>query len=284
MVYTYILYTYALRGFQVKRLLFLRSISAACLGVAAITGGRLLAQASIHGSPALVSVESSSRHDPSPGAYSAPEEALLPEAPSAVSASATPESSPVETSSFHSSFPDTRQRFDAYLASAFGPGAFVAAGISAAVDQTHSLKVGYPADGYPGPGQHPGHGTVPEWGEGFDGYAKRYASRYGMSLVSTTTRFGLGELLHEDVSYRKCECSGVLSRTSHAVTQSFVAHTASGRAVPSLPAIVAPFVGAEVAVAAWYPSRYGVSDALRTSTNLYVSLPVQNVVNEFLRR
>ncbi len=125
---------------------------------------------------------------------------------------------------------------------------------------------------------------MPEWGEGFDGYAKRYASRYGQSLVSTTTRYGLGELLHEDVSYHKCQCTGTLARSAHALEQSFVAHTSSGKAVPSIPALVSPFVGAEVAVAGWYPARYTVSDALRTSSNLYVSLPVQNLVNEFLRR
>ena len=180
--------------------------------------------------------------------------------------------------------PDAHQRLKNYLASAFGPGTFIAAGISSAVDQTHSLKVGYPSDGYPGPGEHPAHGTVPEWGEGFSGYAKRYASRYGMGLVSNTTRYGLGEVLHQDVSYHKCECSGTLPRVSHALTQAFIAHTASGRAVPSIPALVAPFVGAEVGVAGWFPSRYSVSDALRGSTNLYIGLPVQNLVNEFLRR
>ena len=212
----------------------------------------------------------------------------LPDAPVPANASvATPFSPSFNTrtaGSQSSSFPDLHQRFKNYLAGAFGPGAFIAAGISSAVDQTHSLKVGYPSDGYPGAGNHPDHGTVPEWGEGFDGYAKRYASRYGMSLVSTTTRYGLGEVLHDDVSYHKCQCTGALQRTAHAVEQSFIAHTASGRAVPSIPALVAPFVGAEVGVVGWYPARYDASDALRTSTNLYISAPVQNLVNEFLRR
>ena len=152
------------------------------------------------------------------------------------------------------------------------------------VDQTHSLKVGYPADGFEAPGKHPAHGTVPEWGEGFGGYAQRYASRYGMSLASKTTFYGLGEILHEDVTYHRCECSGVLRRSSHALTQAYVAHTASGKAIPSIPALVAPFVGAEAGVAGWFPARYGTSDALRQSVNLYIGLPVQNLVNELLRR
>ena len=213
----------------------------------------------------------------------------LPNAPEPVSA--TKDASPSEDkgnsvagANAAFTFSDSHQRFRSYLANAFGPGAFVAAGISAGVDQAHSLKVGYPADGFDAPGKHPAHGTVPEWGEGFGGYAKRYASRYGEGLVSTTTFYGLGELLHEDATYHRCACSGILHRSSYAVTQAFLAHTASGRAVPSLPALVAPFAGAEVGVAGWFPARYNASDALRQSADLYIGLPVQNLVNEFLRR
>ena len=121
----------------------------------------------------------------------------LPDAPLPAEAPSAPPSSRSSNTKIASlqisSFPDSRQRFNNYLAGAFGPGAFIAAGISSAGDQTHSLKVGYPSDGLSGIGNHPDHGTVPEWGEGLDGYAKRYASRYGISLVSTTTGYGLGE-------------------------------------------------------------------------------------------
>ncbi len=213
----------------------------------------------------------------------------LPDAPEPTSS--TGDASPIEgkpdsgsgASSIYT-FPDAHQRFKSYLASAFGPGSFVAAGIASGVDQAHPLKVGYPADGFNAPGKHPAHGAVPEWSEGFDGYAKRYASRYGEHLVSATAFYGLGVLLHEDVTYHRCECSGIVRRSSHALTQTFIAHTTSGKALPSLPALVAPFVGAEVGVAGWFPARYGVSDALRQSEDLYIGLPIQNFVKEFLRR
>jgi hypothetical protein len=197
-----------------------------------------------------------------------------------------PQASPSgSASTSHSdSFPTFQQRRHAYFYDLIGPGAFISAAVKATVDQTHPLSVGYPSDGYSSVGKHPAHGVVPEWGEGADGYAKRYASAFGMGLIGTTTRYGLGELLREDVSYHRCECTGILPRTEHALIQSFVAHTPSGRAVPSLPALVSPFVAAEAGVAAWYPARYNVTDALRTSSGLYYVLPVKNLIDEFVRR
>jgi hypothetical protein len=104
-----------------------------------------------------------------------------------------------------------------------------------------------------------------------------------MGLVGTSTRYGLGELLHKDVSYHHCECTGFLPGTEHAFLQSFVAHTRSGRAVPSLPALISPLVGAEAGVEACYPNRFNVSDVLRTSSGLCYSLPIKNVVAEFTK-
>jgi hypothetical protein len=184
----------------------------------------------------------------------------------------------------HFVFPTLSQREHSYFHDLLGPGAFIGATAKATVDQTHPLNVGYPSNGYSSVGKHPAHGVVPEWGEGADGYAKRYASAFGMGLVGTTTRYGLGELLHEDVSYHRCQCTGILPRTEHAFLGSFTAHTQSGRAIPSIPALISPFVAAEVGVVAWYPSRYNVSDALRTSTGLYYSLPIKNLIAEFTGR
>jgi hypothetical protein len=171
-----------------------------------------------------------------------------------------------------------------YLFDLIGPGAFVVAGIQAGVDQSRTLKVPYPPDGFVGPGNHPAHGAIPEWGEGADGYAKRYASRFGQELAGTTIRYGLGELLQEDVTYHRCTCTGVVPRISHAFVYSLVAYTKNGRAVPSLPAIVSPFLASEIAVKAWYPARYNTSDALRTSANVYYTLPFKNLFYEFRKR
>jgi len=117
-----------------------------------------------------------------------------------------------------------------------------------------------------------------------NGFSKRYASNFGMSLIGTTTRYGLGEILHQDITYHPCVCRGTVPRTFHAVTQSFAAHTRSGRGVLSIPAIVSPFVAAQAGVVAWYPSRFNVSDSLRISRNFYIGLPIGNLIREFTGR
>lgn len=211
-----------------------------------------------------------------------PDITFLPDAPTAQAAlPVVPKSSPPGIAGSTSYvFPGPAERRKALLADLLGPGAFIAPLFQAIGDQTFPLKVSYPPDGYPGPGAHPEHGLIPEWSEGFDGYTKRYASRFGMGLIGTTGRYGIGELLHQDVAYHPCQCTGTLPRSFHAITQAFVAHTANSRSVPSLAALISPFLAAEIATVAWYPARYNASDALRTSTALYLASPIKNLVKE----
>jgi hypothetical protein len=208
--------------------------------------------------------------------------ALLPESPAMQASTPTvPQSGPPGVAGLTNYvFPSRTERRKAFLTDFVGPGAFIAPVFQSIADQTFPLKVSYPRDGYQGPGAHPEHGAIPEWSEGFDGYTKRYASRFGMGLIGTASRYGIGELLHQDVSYHPCQCTRILPRSFHAITQAFIAHTASGRSIPSVAALISPFVGAEVATVAWYPARYNASDALRTSTALYLSLPLKNLVKE----
>jgi hypothetical protein len=82
-------------------------------------------------------------------------------------------------------FPTFGERKKNYIYDLVGPGAFIGAAVQSAIDETHPLKVGYPPDGIAGIGKHPAHGSVPEWGEGGEGFSKRYASRFGMGLIGT---------------------------------------------------------------------------------------------------
>ena len=137
----------------------------------------------------------------------------LPHDPSAELQSAqAPSAPPQEAAPIKAPNPNYRPmkvRERLFLYDLIGPGAFLVTGVQAGVDQGRTLKVPYPPDGFVGPGNHPAHGAIPEWGEGFDGYAKRYASRYGQNLAGTTIKYGLGELLREDVTYHRCDCTGV---------------------------------------------------------------------------
>jgi hypothetical protein len=125
--------------------------------------------------------------------------------------------------------------------------------------------------------------TPPEWGQGAEGYGKRFGSNFGIAAISTTTRYGLAEALGEDTLYYRCECKGVFPRFGHAVISTFTARRGDdGHRVFSLPALVAPYVGTMTAVYAWYPSRYGAQDAFRMGNYSLLGYVGGNVALEFL--
>jgi hypothetical protein len=158
-------------------------------------------------------------------------------------------------------FPHSHQQFRNYLYSTFGPPAFISSAIGAGLDQRK-----------PAP---------PEWDSGAQGYAERYGWRFGMQLVSQTTAYSLGALIHEDVAYHRCACAGLLPRTTHALVSTLTARTTSGRTVFSVPALVSPYAGSFTAVNAWYPARYEPADALRIGSMSFVFKAAGNLVGEF---
>jgi hypothetical protein len=159
-------------------------------------------------------------------------------------------------------FPDGKQQFRNYLYSAFGPPALISSAIGAGLDQNK-----------PAP---------PEWDSGAKGYGERYGWRFGMQLISQTTAYSSSALVHEDVTYHRCECNGFVRRGGHALISTLTAKTASGRTVFSVPALVSPYAGSFAAMNAWYPGRYEPADAFRIGSTSFLFKAVGNLVGEFL--
>jgi hypothetical protein len=159
-------------------------------------------------------------------------------------------------------FPDRKQQFRNYLYFAFGPPGLISTAVGAALDQNK-----------PAP---------PEWDSGAQGYGERYGWRFGMNMVTKTTEYSLGALIYEDVSYHRCECSGLFPRSAHALSSTLTAKTMSGRTVFSLPALVSPYAGSFTAVNAWYPGRYGPEDAFRIGNTSFIFKAAGNLIGEFL--
>lgn len=158
-------------------------------------------------------------------------------------------------------FPNAPERFKNYVKSTFSLGTVLISAIAGGVAQ--------------------GRNAPPEWGQGAQGYGERFASALGERFISGTATYGLGEALHEDTSYHKCECKGGWNRLAHAFKESFTARTESGREVPSLPALVGPYVGGVAGVYAWYPNRFGWKDGIRDGTSLLISKPLLGILREF---
>ncbi len=66
--------------------------------------------------------------------------------------------------------------------------------------------------------------SPPEWGDGFGGYAKRTASRYGQFVIQNGFSAAGNAFLGFEPRYDRCKCTTFWSRTSHAVLRNFVTY------------------------------------------------------------
>lgn len=159
--------------------------------------------------------------------------------------------------------PSEKTKFTNYLFDAFGPYPIVGAAIAAGINQ---------ADNAP-----------PEWGQGGEGYGKRFGSNFGILAISTSTRYGLAEIFREDTLYYRCECKGFGPRLGHALLSTFTARRGEdGHRVFSIPDLVAPYAGTMVGVYAWYPDRYDARDAFRLGNYSLIGYAAENIGLEFI--
>jgi hypothetical protein len=75
--------------------------------------------------------------------------------------------------------------------------------------------------------------SVPEWGQGMEGYGKRFASSLGQKAVDRTVRSSLKILLREDPRYFYSTRQDIRARTLHAIGETFIAHKDSGGTRPN---------------------------------------------------
>ena len=134
-----------------------------------------------------------------------------------------------------------------------------------------------------GAGINQGNNSPPEWGQGAEGYSRRFASNYGIAAVSTTTRYALSEALKQDAMCYRCECVGALHRLHYALISTLTARRGDdGYRVFSFPALVAPYAGSMTAMYGWYPSRFGAKDVFRTGNYSLLAFAGGNIALEFL--
>lgn len=125
--------------------------------------------------------------------------------------------------------------------------------------------------------------SPPEWGQGAEGFSKRFGSDYGIAAVTTTTRYGLAELLRQDTMYYRCECRGAMPRLRHALLSTLTARRGDdGHRIFSIPALVSPYAGSMTAIYGWYPDRFGAKDALRIGNYSLLTYAGGNIALEFL--
>lgn len=126
------------------------------------------------------------------------------------------------------------------------------------------------------------HKTYPEWGSGFDGFAKRFGTRQAEFVVQNSV-IALGDgLLGWEPRYDRCRCSGFWRRTRHAVVRNFVTYD---RTEKSLRPQLFPYVGAfagSVLGTTWEPGHveWQVEGIQAVITQIPVGMGI-NFIGEF---
>jgi hypothetical protein len=123
--------------------------------------------------------------------------------------------------------------------------------------------------------------SVPEWGQGMEGYSKRFASSFGQKVIDKTIVFGLGSILHEDPRYFRSEKSGVWRRVFHAVGQSFISHKDSGGIRPGYSSFIGMTAGVCIS-RKWYPaSEQTPGEYFKDGAITFGSIIAKNIIHEF---
>jgi len=159
--------------------------------------------------------------------------------------------------------PTEREKIRNYAFDAFGPYPLATAIVTASYQQAR--------------------GNPPDWGQGWDSFATRFGSDYGIQLITTTTRYTLAEAFREDTIYYRCSCTGFAPRLKHALISTVTALRGDdGHRVFSFAALGAPYAGTMSAALGWYPSRYNPSDGFRMGNYNLAAAAAQNLALEFI--
>ena len=123
--------------------------------------------------------------------------------------------------------------------------------------------------------------SVPEWGQGMEGYGKRFASSLGQKAVDRTVHSGLKILLREDPRFIYSGRHSIRARTFHALGDTFVAHKDSGGTRPDYSWFAGMASGVYVS-RQWHPesarTATGYIQGMATSTGIQLA---KNVFTEF---
>ena len=97
--------------------------------------------------------------------------------------------------------------------------------------------------------------SPPEWGDGFGGYAKRTASRYGQFVTQNALAAAGNGLLGYEPRYNRCQCTGFWPRTRHAFVRNFVTYDRTEQHLRPQLALYAGAFGAGVIAGTWIPDN-----------------------------
>lgn len=129
------------------------------------------------------------------------------------------------------------------------------------------------------------HNTFPGYGQGTEGYAKRFGAAYGDTMISRmVSRAILPTVLHQDPRYFYRGSGSFRSRLFYALAQAFVCRGDDGRLEPNYSQMFGNFSAAGLSNVYRAPADRRVGLTLRNGLIITASGEVENVLREFLSR
>ncbi len=127
--------------------------------------------------------------------------------------------------------------------------------------------------------------TPREWGRTWEGAGKRVGSAYGKHLVSTSVRYSVATLRHEDLRYFPSASKSTGARLRHALISVVVAkNTETGVPMMAMGRVSGAFAGGFVS-RTWMPDRYHTFQSGLTSGGLSLGIEAGvNLFREFFHR
>jgi hypothetical protein len=150
------------------------------------------------------------------------------------------------------------------------------------------LYAGYVIGIYPVLGEAAGAGisqwidSPPEWGQGSEGYFKRFGNNLAYNAIRNTITYAVSVPMKEDNRYFASGRSSVPGRVGHALLSPVVARHPNGREYFSVSG-AAGIVGAATISLAWAPPSWqGAGSACESIGLTYAATAGLNLVREFV--
>lgn len=120
-----------------------------------------------------------------------------------------------------------------------------------------------------------------EWGPGWEGFGKRFASNVGKGVIKDSITFGMDEALKVDSHFYRSEKRDTGSRIKNALISPFTARKPNGKRTIGLPRLVGTYSANIIASETWYPNR-DYKDGLRSGTISLGFNAAFNLLKEFV--
>ena len=121
-----------------------------------------------------------------------------------------------------------------------------------------------------------------EWGKGWNGYGKRFATTFGVSVVQNTMIYGVDEILKVDSHFYVIGKGSAAKRAENALISGFTARRSNGERTIGVSRLLGTYTANIVAREFWYPRRFNWKHGIRDGTYSLGINAAFNLFREFV--